>query len=260
MKMRFLVACALLAGCAGFQSNRPPPQPELPTPQAKVGDARTRAKAHTDLGMIYFQGGRMAVALEEARIALEADSGYAPAYNLRGLVRMNLRENAPAQSDFEQALRLAPNDPEINNNFGWFLCTLGREQDGIRHLMTAAKNPLYNTPTRPYTNAGLCAMRLKDAAAAEEYFRQAVIADGGNAQALYQLADLRYRRGDYAEAQRFVAEVNRLIEPTAESVWLALRIERRLGDRQAEAAFASRLRRNFSGSREYQALMQGQFD
>ncbi len=260
MKKLVLIAFGLLAGCAGLQSNRPPPQPELPTPQAKVGDPRTRAKAHADLGMIYLQGGRLAVALEEARIALEADSNYAQAYNLRGLVRMNLREYAQAQSDFEQALRLAPNDPEINNNFGWFLCTRDREQDGIRHLMTAVKNPLYNTPTRPYTNAGLCALRLKDASAAEEYFRQAVMADGSNVQAIYQLADLRYRRGDYADAKRFVAEVNRLIEPTAESLWLALRIERRLGDRQAEAGFASRLRRNFSGTREYQALMQGQFD
>lgn len=257
---KLLLACALLAGCANLQTPRPPPQPELPTPQAKVGDARTRAKAHTDLGMIYFQGGQMAVALEEARIALQADPNYALAHNLQGLVHMYLQEFGPAQADFEQALRLAPNDPDINNNFGWFLCSRGRERDGIQHLMTAVKNPLYTTPTRPLTNAGLCALRLKDSAAAEDYFRKAVMADGANVQALYHLAELRYRRGDFDGAKEVIAEVNRLIEPTAESLWLALRIERKLGDRQAEASLASKLRRNFSGTREYRALMQGQYE
>jgi type IV pilus assembly protein PilF len=43
-------------------------------------------------------------------------------------------------------------------------------------------------------------------------------------------------------------------------VWLALRIERKMGSRLAESGYASQLRRDFAGSPEYQALQRGDFD
>jgi type IV pilus assembly protein PilF len=65
-------------------------------------DARSRAKIHTELGSLYFQDGNMAVALEESRIALLADSSYAPAHTLRALVHAYLRETEQAESDFRR--------------------------------------------------------------------------------------------------------------------------------------------------------------
>ncbi|MEW5889616.1 MAG: type IV pilus biogenesis/stability protein PilW [Pseudomonadota bacterium] len=256
---KILWLMVVLAGCAttpGTQTTAQVPVSEQPT----VGDAAARAKVHTDLGMLYFQAGNMAVALQEGRIALASDANYAPAYNLLGLVHMYLGEAAAARQNLERAQRLAPGDPEINNNYGWFLCTQGQEKRGIELLLNAVKNPLYQTPTRPYTNAGLCALRLKDDKAAEDYFRKAAGADPNNAQAFYQLADINFRRGDYYRAKQFVSEVHRVTEPNAESLWLALRIERKLGDRQAEASYAAQLRRKFAGSPEHQALMQGRYE
>ena len=43
-------------------------------------DPRNRAKIHTELGAMYFQGGSMSVALDELGIALAADSSYFQAY------------------------------------------------------------------------------------------------------------------------------------------------------------------------------------
>ena len=96
-----------------------------------VGDARNRAKIHTELASLYFENANMAVALEEVRIALAADAGYAPAYNVRGLVHMYLRENGAADESFRRAVALAPGDPEVNNNYGWFLCQTGREREAL---------------------------------------------------------------------------------------------------------------------------------
>ena len=263
-RILWLMTLLLVAGCSG-NPLRQPSQPQvgesLPSSaDAKPGDARTRAKAHTDLGMAYYQGSNMATALQEARVALQADSEYAPAYNLLGLVQMYLGETAEAETSFRRSLGIAPGDPDANNHYGWFLCLNGREKEGIAHLMTAVRNPLYQTPTRPYTNAGLCSLRLKDEAAAEDYFKKAVIADQRNNQALYHLANLSYKRGDYRNAQRFIGAVNEQMEPNAESLWLALRVERKLGDLQAEAKYANQLRRNFVGSKEYQAMTQGRFE
>lgn len=260
MKRAILIlSAALVAGCAGSPAQQV--AAEVPvSEQTATGDAEQRAKVHTELGTLYYQAGNMGVALQEARVALESDVNYAPAYNLLALVHMLLRENELAQSNFERAIRLAPGDPEIANNYGWFLCQNGREREAIQYFLTAVKNPHYKTPTRPYTNAGLCSLRLKDDQAAEEYFRRAAAADGSNTTSLYQLADIAYRRGDYSKAKEFLGEVHRMNEPNAESLWLAVRIERKLGDRQSEAGFSSQLRRKFAGTPEHRALMQGKYE
>ena len=119
-----------------------------------ASDQRTRAKIHTELAALYFQAGNPAVALEELRIALSADSSYYQALGIRGLVHASLREYAKADDDFRRALDMAPNDPEVNNNYGWYLCDTGKERQSIAYFLNALKHPLYETPDRAYTNAG----------------------------------------------------------------------------------------------------------
>jgi type IV pilus assembly protein PilF len=50
------------------------------------------------------------------------------------------------------------------------------------------------------------------------------------------------------------------VEATAESLWLALRIERRLGQRADELSYANQLRRRFPQSMEAQALQRGAYE
>ena len=79
-----------------------------------------------------------------------------------GLVYMDLRENELAAQSLERALRLAPNDADINHNYGVFLCQTQREPDSIRYFMQAIKNPLYSAPWRSYSAAGVCTLRTKN--------------------------------------------------------------------------------------------------
>jgi type IV pilus assembly protein PilF len=225
-----------------------------------VGDPRTRSKLHTELGSLYFQDGNMAVALDELKIAIAIDPTYAPAYNVRGLVRLNLREMTSAEEDFKKALSLAENDPEINNNFGWFLCQTGRESESVPYFMRAVKNPLYQTPDRAYLNAGSCSQKAGDLDAAEDYLQKALRIAPDNLQILMQLATVGYKRGNFDMAKKYLSDVLRRVEPNAEVLWLAIRVERRLGDRSAEAALITQLRRKFPGSPEYQELLKGNFE
>src|SRR6185312_10122537 len=125
----------------------------------EVGEPRNRARIHTDLAAAYYERGTMGVALEELRTATAADDSYAPAYGLFGLVYTELREKPLAETSFQRALRLAPNDPDINHNHGWFLCQNGRERDSIRYFLQAVRNPLYAAPWRSYSAAGVCSLR-----------------------------------------------------------------------------------------------------
>lgn len=254
----FLIAI-LLAGCATLGPSGSGAQQAV-SAQPAENDQQKRAKVHTELGSLYLLDGRSAVALEEARIALSADSSYAPAYNLLGLTHMVLGETRLAEENFVRALSLAPGDPEINNNFGWFLCQSGRPERSIEYFMKAVKNPLYPTPTKPYTNAGICSIRLKNDKAAEDYLLAGLQLGATNTQALYWLADIAYRQGRYSEARHWTTDIEKMIEPTAEVIWLALKIERKLGDRETEARHALQLRRRFPGSPEHRLLIQGNYE
>jgi len=255
-----LAAVLYLGGCAvGNRANEQATEQPV-SQQSATNDSRQRAKVHTELGALYMQRGNMGVALEEARTALSADSGYAPAYNLQGLVYMQLRENQSAENNFERALAIAPTDPEINNSFGWFLCQTGRERRSLQYFLAAIKSPLYATPALPYTNAGICSMRIKDDKAAEDFFVKALRLDSNADRAIYFLADISYRQGRIAAARLHLRELHKIAEPSPETLWLGVRIERKFGDREAEARLASQLRRQFPDSQEQQMLMQGQYD
>lgn len=259
MKRILLLAALLLTACADT-GTKPGPAAIPVSEQTPADMAERSAKTHTELGMLYLQAGNLAVALEEARLASSIDPRYAPAFDLMGLVHLALSEMPQAQAAFERAIQLAPGDPQIANDYGWFLCQTGREREAIGFFEAAARNPLYKTPTRPYTNAGLCYLRLGDDKSAEINFQRAVMVDTNNAQAIYHLANLAFKRADYFNARKLLGELHRLIEPNAESLWLGIRIERKLGDRQAEARYSAQLQRKFAGTAEHQALQQGKYE
>jgi len=109
-------------------------------------EARRRARIRTELAMSYYGKGQMQVALDELRNATQADPSYPDAFNAIGLVYMALNERDPADDAFKRALALAPNNPEVNNNYGWFLCRTGRPEKSIPYFQTALRDPLYATP------------------------------------------------------------------------------------------------------------------
>jgi type IV pilus assembly protein PilF len=254
------VAAAALLAAACVSSGPEAPVSDSGPIIADVGDARNRARVHTELAAAYYGRGNMGVALEELRIATAADAGYAPAHSLFGLVYMDLRDHQLAERSFERALQLAPGDGDINHNYGWFLCQTQRAPDSIKYFMTAIRNPLYSAPWRSYSAAGVCSLRTKNVKEAEEYFQRALRLEPDEPVSLLQLGEIRYRQGQMEDARRLVARHNKLVTPSAESLWLALRIERRLGQRVAEQSFANQLRRRYPGSPEYQALLKGKFD
>ena len=256
MNARAALAALLLAGGCASQ----PEGPETGTIVGEVGDPRNRARVHTELASAYYERGNMAVALEELRLATSADSGYAQAYSMYGVVYMELKETTKADDSFQRALRISPNDPDINHNYGWFLCQNSREKESIGFFLQAIRNPLYTSPNRSYTAAGVCSLRMKNAKEAEEFFVRALKLDADDPGALLQLGQIRYRQGNLDEARKLVSRHLKLVSPSPESLWLAVKIERKSGERTAEQSFGNQLRRRFPGSPEYQALQRGAYD
>ncbi len=254
-----LIAPLLLLACA-----TPPPAPTLQPPPPttpQTADARTRAELHTQLGACYFELRNFSVALEELNEAIRADSDYGPAHNMLGLVYMELREDALAEQSFERALQINASDSDAHNNYGWFLCQRKRYDPALKHFMAAVRNPLYPTPDKSYVNAGICMRERGDDAAAAELFERALSLQPGQPQALYQLADIAFKRGQAATSKEYLTRLSRAGIPLgADVLWLALRVERSLGDRDAEASYGLQLRRNYPNSPQTQALLNRQYE
>jgi len=246
----------IVAGCAGTGH-----EPAVYAPQSDADtDAQTRTRIHTQLAAGYLELGNYGVALQEAAEALKSDPDFAPALNVLGLVYMELRDDQAAETSFRRALRVSPLDSDTNNNYGWFLCQRKREQESIKYFLAALRNPLYTTPDKSWVNAGVCARQAGDLANAEDYFQKALKVRPAQPQALFQMADMAYKSKNYSGAKTYLMRLQRDDTLSAEMLWLALRVERGLGDRSAEASLGFQLRKNFPDSREARALMAGQYE
>ena len=260
--LRTAVLLLVLSACGSMEAPHQD-QPVDQSNEALIGerrDALTRARAHTELASAYYEQGNLGVALEEAKTAVQADDGYSPAYNLLGLIYLELKQTDQARSSFERALRIDPHDSDANHNMGRFLCQTGHELDSIKYFLAAIQNPLYRTPAKSYAAAAACYERAGRTEEAYDYFGRALKLDPNYAPAMLPYAQLQMTHGSLDDARATVMRYNASMPPTAESLWLLLRIERRRGDSQAEQTVASVLSKRFPDSKEYRSFRRGEFD
>ncbi|MDO8962151.1 MAG: type IV pilus biogenesis/stability protein PilW [Methylophilus sp.] len=239
---------ALLTGCASQSSN----------PYDDRSAAESSAKAHTELGAAYYDQSKYEIALHEFNVAIKNDPEYALAYNGLGLVHAALGENVKAEKAFQRALQLQPQSSESHNNYGNFLCNLGHYDASIHHFLEAVKNPLYGTPNLAYTNAGICSARNKNLKNAEIYFTKALQIQPLTHSAAYHLANLQFNRGD-AKSAKTTLQNTLIAAPSPEVLWLGIKIERVLGDKDNEASYAIQLRKQYPNAAETQLLLNSQY-
>lgn len=247
-KFGLLFIISLLTACASGGAPKP-----------DASHAHAVAKIHTELAAAYYERTQYSVALQEIGVAMKADADYAPAYNVRALVRMALREDDQADADFRRSLQLDEASSETHNNYGWFMCQRGREKESLKQFKQALDNPLYATPEMAYVNLGVCSKKAGLMKGVESNLQRALILRPGMPQALYGLADWNYASGNYAAAKSYFTRFSQTTsELNAEQLWLAVRIERKMRDRNSEASYAFQLRERFPDSRESQLLKQGE--
>jgi type IV pilus assembly protein PilF len=256
------LALGILAGCASKPAIDTPQQAQaqqqsLPPVKPQVVPPEERSQLHAQLAAGYFERGRMDIAIEEANDALKLDSRNARAYNVLGLVYGVLGERPKAEEAFGRALQIAPQDSEIRQNYGWYLCTNGRARESIPEFEAALRNPLYRSADIALINAGKCSAAFGEVAQAETYFRRALQASPGNAIAAYNLALVAYKAARFDEARSSMRIVMQETNPPPEALFLGMCIERRKGDAQAELSYVSQLRNRYPDAAETKAINTG---
>ncbi|MDO5623441.1 MAG: type IV pilus biogenesis/stability protein PilW [Pseudomonadota bacterium] len=255
-----IAACwlAVLAGCAttpGMGGT----ETELRT-AADDSDARKRARARLTLAASYFEHGQHAVALEEQKRAQQADPSFADAYNLGGLIYMAMGETQLAQANFQRAISLNGRDADAMHNLGWLYCQQGNHAESTAMFQRAVAVPGYTGRAKTLMTQGVCEARAGQTEAAEATLMRSYELDAGNPVTAFSLAKLLYNRGDNERAQFYTRRLNNSELANAESLWLGIKVERRLNNQQAVQQLASQLRRRFPQSPELIAYERGAFD
>jgi type IV pilus assembly protein PilF len=222
-----------------------------------LAGGRRRAEIHAELAGAYYARNQLPIALNEARLAIKDDPKYVTAYNIQALVYMELKEDALAQQSFEQALGIAPNDTEVMNNYGWYLCQRGEATRGMAYFQRVMGDTLYPTPEKPLLNAGLCEMKQGRNAEAETYLRRALSIQPTLVQALGAMAQLCDQSGRLKDAENYIARYSRISEPNADMLLLAVKVARQSGDKANESSVIQQLRRRYPDSVQLREATQG---
>jgi type IV pilus assembly protein PilF len=224
-------------------------------------DADKRARVRMELAAGYFSRGQAATALDEVKLALAARPDMPEAFNLRGLIYASMGEPRLAEESFRRALQLAPRDADAMNNFAWFLCQSGRLPEADVLFKQALAQPQYRDTVRTLLAQGICLARGQRWPEAEAALSGAYELDPGNPVSGFHLSEFLFRKGEYERARFYIRRVNQRREfASAQSLWLAVRVERRLGDLVAMRSWGQQLQERFPQSAETLMYERGRFD
>lgn len=249
--LKWLLAAAqiaLIAGCVSADGRK-----EL----KQESDDVTAAKANIQLGTAYLQQGNLALARDKLEKALAQNPRDPDVHTSLGLLYDRTSEARLADKHFREALRLAPDRPDLSNNYAIYLCKNGRVDEGVEKFSSVAANKYYRTPEVALTNAGVCLLGAKRYDEAQKSLTAAIKARPNYSEATVQLAALHLERSQIAEARRVVDTYINAFRPNPDVLFTAVNVARAAKDRLAEEKYSRTLRMEFPDSAQARALKRG---
>ena len=260
-----LAALAFMLGLGACTTTQAPTSAQSPTVREvrppEPADPDRRARVRLELAGLYFGRGQHSTALAEIATAIAAKADLPEAYGLRGLVQASMGDSPAAEVSFQRALQLAPTDGNYMHVYGWFLCQERRYPEADAQFLKALAQPRYQDGVRTLLAQGVCHARAGRWADAEKALARSYELDPANPVTAFNLSEVLLRRGELERARFYVRRINSTPDQvTAQSLWLAARIERRLGNVEALQEHGRHLRERFPQAPETNKFERGQFD
>jgi type IV pilus assembly protein PilF len=256
-----LAAFLALGGCASGPAGSSGANPvDNVVTQSDEPEARKRARTRLELASGYFGEGKTTVALDELKLALLADPNYGEAFNMRGMIYMRLGDNRQAEDSFRRALQLNARDADTMHNYAWMMCQQRRYDESIAMFTQANATPLYSGQSKTYMTRGICELAAGKPELAERSFARSYELDATNPISGYNLANLLFLRNELQRSQFYARRLNNGDLSNAETLWLGIKIERKLGNTESVQQLTTQLRRRYPQSKELASLDRGAFD
>lgn len=225
------------------------------------GDVRRRGRIRLELAMTYYSQGQYTTALDELKKAESVDPTLTGTGELRALIYDAMGDAARAEASYKEALAKDPANGSVLHNYAWFLCRARQFVAADALFERAAAQPQTIDPSKTLLARGVCQISAGLYPEAEKTLIRSYEMDPSNPATAFNLASVLYRRGELERARFYIRRVNNVqTQVTAESLWLAVRIEHRLGNVGGRDELAAQLRSRFPTARETNALELGRFD
>jgi type IV pilus assembly protein PilF len=218
----------------------------------------TAAKYNVQLGTAYLQQGNYPLAKEKLERSLKQNPRDPDVHTSLALLYDRTGDSKAADRHFREALRLAPEKPDLSNNYGIYLCKNGRVDEGVERFMTVAANKFYQTPEVALTNAGVCLRGAKRLDEAQTRFVGAIKARPNYSEPTVQLASLYLERNQIAEARKVVDTYLTAFKPNPDVLLAGVTVARAGKDRLGEEKYSRALRLEFPDSAQARALKRNQ--
>ena len=263
-----LAVAGLAAGLAGCVTTGAPPKSPYHAnndDDIKTASDQTNAdrlyNTRMELAQAYLGRNQPNDALDQVKQALQAKPDTPAAYGLRGLIYGALGDTEKADESFHRAMQLAPHDGDLMHNYGWYLCQQRRFDDADAQFKRVIAEPSYRSASRTLLVEGICQQRAGKSQDAERTLSHAYELDPANPTIAVNLSEVLYRNGQYERARFYIRRVNNRQElASAQTLWLAVRIEHKLGQAEQVKAMGAQLGDRFPDSPEASLYEKGKFD
>jgi len=244
-KLAFLFLIVLLASC----SSQPSKQGQGGG-QDQEPDLKEASKLNVQLAVGYIKRNELDVARGKLEKAIKQDDSNSDAYKTLGYLYSRLGMNKEAQDAYQNAIDIKSDDPDLHNNYGAFLCKMGKIDEALKEFKIAYSSPFYDSPYLAYSNAGACLSKQGHYLQAENMLRKALSYDPNLSGALISMADLGIKTKRYLMARAYIERYHAKNKPSPDSLWIQVQAEKGLGDRAHYLKYANQLISTFPNSDE----------
>jgi type IV pilus assembly protein PilF len=229
-----------------------------PAEVKQESNMRDAAKMNVQLASGYIQRGQLEIAKGKLVKAIEQDPKFVPAYTTMAVLMEMVNDLTEAENYYLDALDIDPRNPELQNNYGQFLCKQNKIDEAVKHFDKALSNQFYETPERVYANLGYCLMQgdKPDYKQAEVNLRKAIKTNPQMATALLSMGELGIKTQRYLMARAYMQRYHAVSRKSATSLWLQIQAEKALGDKKYYIDLSRELLNTFPDSPEAKLLME----
>ena len=201
-------------------------------------------------GLAYLELGKTDLALEMLEKSIDTDPDNYQAVGALAALYESVGMYEKAEENYKDALDLRPEKAAPENNYGRFLCLHGDHEKGQAYLQSAADRPMNTRKWVALTNLGICQNKQGQMDEAESNLRKALEIQPEFAPALLEMAKITYKKHKYMSAQAFLQRYLAVAEPTAETLWYAIHLERLSGNKEGAEKYQTELLQKFPNSEQ----------
>ena len=239
-----LTSAVLASGCVSTSSKpRQALDPEAAYQQHIKLAMKYIGTKNRDLARVHLQKAAQFDSRATRTQMSQLHNGYALLYQME-------QEMVLAESHYRKAIARDKTDSMARYNFSGFLFNQGRFKESLEEMALVSKDLSYERRPQAFYIVGLCHSKLEQQDQALESFEKATQLTPRFAAPYLEATEIYFAQKRYPRAKNALDQYAFLARSTAKSLWLAVRLEDRFGNRDAASSQGLQLKNLFPYSKE----------